>query len=436
MHTFFQIFLQVLREVIRVIPRFPAAIAGCVVTTTAWINLITSDADPRTDLFWGKLLMTSLLYFFGAFLLDLVAEDRPRHHQFRIIGYPVLIVLAGLYFFCLPHHPDSIRGLDYLYFILLLFAFHLAIALAGIRQGREQESLWTFNNDLFLRFIFSTFNVIIIFIGIALALFSMEKLFALPVSETTYFQIWALITFLVHPMIVLGGIPRPDEPASSKPYPRALSFTLRFIALPLTAIYVLILYAYMAKIVFTWEWPTGWVAFPILILATIALLTDLLAFPLRTRDAWARYFHRLLYPLILPLTVLLLLSINERIATYGITENRYFVAALGIWLLLLCLLQTFRGGRVHLVFYPASLLLVCLVAGFSGPLSAFSTSERSQLKRFMTLAESHGLLDNGNLSPNPRTLSNEDFQEFRSILRYLLDTRGLAPLEGYLGRLP
>ena len=61
----------------------------------------------------------------------------------------------------------------------------------------------------------------------------------------------------------------------------------------------------------------------------------LLIHPIRTREGnrWIQTFGRWFYLALFPLIVLLFVAISERLGTYGITENRYFILVLACWLL-------------------------------------------------------------------------------------------------------
>lgn len=67
-------------------------------------------------------------------------------------------------------------------------------------------------------------------------------------------------------------------------------------------LYLLILYAYVTKILLQWSWPNGWVAMPIFALGVISLLTYVLSLPLSKTENWARLYHRWLFRLLLPIT--------------------------------------------------------------------------------------------------------------------------------------
>jgi len=52
----------------------------------------------------------------------------------------------------------------------------------------------------------------------------------------------------------------------------------------------------------------------------------------RGEESWINRFSRWFYFAEIPLVVVLLLAIGRRVQEYGMTENRYFVVLLGLWL--------------------------------------------------------------------------------------------------------
>jgi hypothetical protein len=65
--------------------------------------------------------------------------------------------------------------------------------------------------------------------------------------------------------LFLAGFPRDfSNPATISDYPQGLKIMTQYVLLPLVTLYLLILYAYLAKVIFTAHWPSGWVAYLVL----------------------------------------------------------------------------------------------------------------------------------------------------------------------------
>ncbi len=258
----------------------------------------------------------------------------------------------------------------------------------------------------------------------------MDKLLGLKFEGKIYGHLWVLITGLFHPLFFLAGVPRNFETLEAEPgYPVGLRRFVQFVLVPLVVVYLAILYLYAAKILFTWHLPNGWVALPVLILAVVGILAALLLQPIRTRAEfrWTGLFILWFYRLLLPLTVLLMLSIGRRIHDYGVTEHRYFTAVLALWLPVTCLLFAWRHDR-SIKWIPASLGTLCLITAF-GPWSAFAISYRSQHQRLINQLQQLGVLQDGRVIAKRQTVNQPIYEELRSTLDYVLSHHDPAALD-------
>jgi len=417
--------------------RFPLPSVFALVTTAIFITAVQTDFEEEALM---RFALITALGFVASLLGDLLAEARVAATRMRLAGQAVIVLLLFAFsYFLLPDRVADARPPFWYVYFILLFALHLGIALVPAVNGSGPQVLWRFNLICFLRFFFSSVNAALLFAGLALALVSVDKLFELGLDDALYPQVWIVCAFLAHPLLFLGGLPRPEALPAEQPFPKALRFTLRFIGLPLVGLYLLILYAYVAKIGLQWDWPDGWVAMPIFILAVISLLSYVLSLPLAASEPWARLYHRWLFRLLLPLALVLFLALQVRLGDYGMTINRYLGLALALWLFGISLAYLLRPG-LKIGWMPFSLLLVCLFSIAAGPLGAFDWSERAQAGRVRDMAMRMNVLENGTfvLSTDPQEA--ELVAEFESALRYLLGNFGVSPLEaelsGFLAKHP
>lgn len=422
--------------IVSVVKRFPLTVLGSIGLTACLILSIEDPSLSQTQAFYlikGALLCALLAI--TSLLADIIHEFRAPSRKRRLWGYALALAFTVLYGFWLPEHEEHMRQAHALSYGILLFSLHLGIALSPWKPSTADHELWQFNAHLFLRYVLSVINVIIIFVGLSLALLSIDMLFNLDVDEERYGQLWVVCTFFIHPLLFLGGIPRAETFETFSEFPKPLHFSLRYIALPLTVLYLLILYTYAGKILLQRSWPDGWVAMPVFILSVVSMLTYLLSFPLRQSDLWAQFFHRWIYLFLLPLSILLMLSIEERISTYGFTEHRYIALALAIWLLLISLAHILRLRKkpLSIGWIPASLLIFSLASIGGGPISAKSVSIRSQLERLKIITASIGGFEDGQLVSSSQTVSHEDYQNIESAIKYLIQWHGSEPLHGILG---
>jgi hypothetical protein len=262
-------------------------------------------------------------------------------------------------------------------------------------------------------------------------------LFSFSIAGERYLQLWMLIVGIFNTWFFMAGVPaRLETLEGNETYPRGLKVFAQHVLLPLVMVYLVILYAYEVKILLDWDWPRGWVANLVLGFSTAGIFALLLLWPTREHSGqkWVRVFTRYYFVALIPLVVMLMLGVWRRIQEYGITEGRYIVVALGLWLA--CMIVLFLSGRKWVIkAVPASLALLACGIAF-GPWGAFAVSERDQMDRLRDLLAHADILVEGSIRPAPRPPEFAEAKEVSSILRYLVRVHGVDGLESWLGRVP
>lgn len=262
-------------------------------------------------------------------------------------------------------------------YFLLVAATHLGISLCA---GRREEDFWHWNRLLFQRLVESAAFATVLGVGLSAALFAMEKLFAVSISHRVYEDLWIAVWTLYATFHFLSGVPARAAEVERE-IPAYLRLFSTRVLLPLAGLYLVILYAYMVKIAVVRSLPVGWVSAPVLAFAVLGILAQLLLWPF-SQDAsmrWVRLWTRWFHVLLLPLCGLLAVSIGRRLFEYGLTEERYVVLVLAVWIPLQA--AWFLAGARSLKIIPASLFVLCLACGW-GPWGAFEASRRNQVGRF------------------------------------------------------
>ncbi|MDO7874403.1 DUF4153 domain-containing protein [Hymenobacter sp. ASUV-10] len=298
-----------------------------------------------------------------------------------------------------PALPGLVWGLR---LVVLLLGLHLAVAAAPyvgeLRREADTPGFWRYNETLLLRLLLAGLYSGVLYAGCALALVAVRELFGWYTDGDWFGYLFVGLASLFNTWFFLAGVPRDWAALEQEaPYPRGLKVFTQFVLLPLVVLYVVILYAYMLRIVVQWELPEGWVSVLILALAVAGIFALLLIHPLRhdPANAWIRTFARWFYRALFPLLGLLALAIGTRIRAYGITEERYFVVLLAAWLLGIAAYFLWRQGR-GIVWIPVTLAGLAFAAA-AGPWGAFATAERSQLRQLRELVEQYQLGPGGRL---------------------------------------
>ncbi len=185
---------------------------------------------------------------------------------------------------------------------------------------------------------------------------------------------------------------------------------------PVLGLYVLLLYVYLAKIIVLRQLPTTSVVN--LILWPMALAVFVLFMVDHNRDRTAAYYFRKLMPsAALPLLGLMYYAWFLRVHQYGLTENRYMIFALGLWVAFAMIHFIVQKRELHMIL-PMILIAVLLVSVFGGPIGADRVAFRSQKKRLDRILAANHMLKGGEVVPS-NNLSVKEKREIQEIVEYL-----------------
>jgi hypothetical protein len=415
--------------------RFPLALIAAIGAAIVLHRLADiSFSETRGAQVLYPILMTCVLAV-PLFIALRVAGEGWKWSRYARLGLTAASVLAlAGYYFSLPY---PIKGADLTRFFLLLAVVHLLVAFAPFlgRRG-EENGFWQYNKALFLRFAAAALYSTVLYIGLALAVGACETLLDFDFEPMIYLKLWYWAVAVYNTWFFLGGIPKNTrELQQVEDYPTALRVFSQYVLIPLVAVYLVILYAYLVKIIIQWELPKGWVGYPVMGVAITGMLAYLLVYPIRDRaeSAWistyAKYFTWSLFPLI----GLMAFAIGTRIGDYGITEKRYVAAVATVWLFGSALFSAVRRERADIRAIPISLCIVALLSAF-GPWGATSVSRNQQLGRLQRMLVRAEVMEDGELTGDERHLEFEQQKEISNIVKYLHDYHGLEIIRPWYAR--
>jgi hypothetical protein len=197
--------------------------------------------------------------------------------------------------------------------------------------------------------------------------------------------------------------------------------------MPLLTAYTAILYIYFVKIIVVSEWPVGLVSHLVLWYAVIVTLVLFLISPIKDENNWATWFSAWMPRIILPVLVMMFISMGIRINAYGVTENRYYVVVLALWVSAMMLYFSFIKKRINIVI-PITLALIALISVF-GPLSSYSVSIRSQNNRLQAILIKNDMLQEGKIKTAPADISRDDKYEISRKLDYFSQNHSLQEIK-------
>jgi hypothetical protein len=415
---------QILQDAIHTFRRFPFVLINAALGTCVAVILIDHEGPSQASVLFNILLATIL----GIPLLTgftLFAEkkkwDSGLTIGFQIIG---LVLLVG-YGCMVPSDLTNAPAIHILRTIFIAVALHLFVSFAPFSEPGEINGFWQYNKILLLRLIITAVYTVVLYAGLALALAALDNLFGMDVPGKRYAELWFIILGVFNTWAFLAGIPENlEQLEGSTDYPKGIKIFAQYILLPLVIIYLVILYAYIAKILIAWDWPQGWVSRLILGFANTSIFSLLLLYPIREQaeNVWIKKASRWLYVLMIPLVIMLLLALWRRISEYGITENRYIAIALGLWLGIIVIYFILSRTK-SIKTIPVSLCILALFISF-GPWSAFSVSENSQVHRLQDLLTKNNILTDNRIQKAPETVTQDDVHQISSIISYVHDIHG------------
>ncbi|CAM3742469.1 DUF4153 domain-containing protein [Mucilaginibacter galii] len=365
------------RQITDTIKRFPFEFAFTVVGTLAAVGLSNMYLDGYISNNWNRrILMMSAIGLPLSFATTLFVQSKAFSLSKKLLlkSFAALIAISLLFALRPTTHPQ-----DTVHFVLIFLASHLLVSFAGFTGANNTIAFWEFNRALLSRLLLGILYSLALALGLTAAFSAVNSLFGFELDWSNLYKIWIVTFGLFNTMFVLAGFSNYTQLVQAEfVYPKGLKFFIQYVLVPLAIIYLVILLAYEAKILVEWQLPKGSVSALILGYAGVGLLSLLLIYPIRKQEdnGWIKVYSKYFYLFLLPLTILLVLAVTTRINSYGITQYRYFIIALAIWLtFLIVYFLIYKKANIKVI--PISLFVVIMLVVY-GPLSATAISLRSQ----------------------------------------------------------
>lgn len=408
--------------------RFPLTMLSAAIACGALIWLVEDGDDPAVKLWLpaqiGLPLFTALTALGESF-----GWKGVRFWISQVVAAGLLV----LYYFQLDPGKTNFELVDLPQYMGFLAIAHLLSAAAPYLKRSRVEDFWEFNKTLFANFIVGAVYTLILHAGLALAILAVDQLFDLHIDHEIYLHLFFVLGLIFFTAFFLHHFPQDYETQDDEhAYTTVFVNLCKFILIPIVGLYFLILYVYGGKIIAMWELPRGWVSSLVIGFSIAGIFTYLLNYRLPAFDSSdaVRLYHKWFWPVLLPLTILLFVAIGRRISDYGITEERFYVAHTGVWLLAMGLYFLFSKSD-NIKFIPLSLAVFILVA-VAGPFSANCVARHSQVTIIRELLTKNGRFDGTRVQKRSTTLSGEDADRIISAMSYLEARDALDDIQPWL----
>ncbi len=406
------------------IKRFPVSIALslCCAILLIYISELGYDANPDIRENLMKLVRIFALGIPLSLCIKLFFERLKEYKRITIfLTYIGGAILLMLYYLFLLNDFKMVSMTRYFSVTLILYLTFLFIPYISKKDNFELYVIKVFTS-FFTTFIYS----IVLYLGLCAILFTVNKLLGINVEYQIYYYTWLIVSLVFAPCFFLAGVPYKNRAFTLKDYPKLLKILILYIIIPLITIYTAILYIYFIKIIITWKWPQGLVSHLVLWYSVITAAVLFFIYPFIENNSWAKTLMKVFPKVLIPLIVMMFFSIGIRINAYGVTENRYYVVILGLWVFLIMLYFSICKKFKNIIL-PMSLAIIILISTF-GPFSSYSISKYSQNKRFTNILSKNSMISEGEIIPNSN-ISTEDKNQISSILSYFNNKHSLSDVK-------
>jgi len=401
--------------------RFPMVfILLCVIAVYATISVQTSSDHSREiyALIIGVFLSAAMTFSF---------EKRPKPVMWIIISQAVVLAAAAAYYFLvLGNYSGSVK--DILRVVILCFA--LLLVCLSVPCLRWKTDFNDFFMTSFKAFFTTAFFIAIIWGGISLVLSAVDMLlFSLDENVFIYVAIWIWIFFA--PMLLLSLIPvfggtqedkeKEEHLAKIPGFFRAL---LSYVLIPLTALYTLVLLAYLVK-TFAGGDP-GDLLLP-LILAFCIDIIILYILVSKIENKISSLFRMIAPKLMLLIALYQVVNLIIKIPGEGIVYGRYFVILFGIFSVAAGVLMSVLPVKKNVII--AIVLIGFALVSVTPPVDAFTISTSSQLGILDRVLTSNNMLKDGAIVSN-KNLSGTDQGIITDAMQYLYDVKETDKVPG------
>jgi len=424
-----KLFNAILKGIKRSINRFPQTIgisSACVIILI-YISEITPQVSSDFIQILGRITMVLALGVPLSLCINLFFERLSNFKRGSLyasyLGGTIFLIL---YYFFFLKDIGIIGMVPVSRYIATSLILYLIFLITSYFPKREDFELFVVR--VFTRFFTTILYSLVLYLGLSAILFTIDKLLGINIKSQLYYYTFLIVSGVFAPSFFLAGLPTKNEILTLNDYSRLLNVLVLYIIMPLISIYTIILYIYFGKIIVTRQWPEGLVSNLVLWYSTLGSAVLFFISPLINEMIWPKRYMKYFPKVILPLIVMMFISIGIRINAYGVTENRYYVVALGIWAFLIMIYFAVTK-KIRNIILPLSLAMITFLSVL-GPFSSYSISKYSQNKRLTKIFTENNMIKDNRIIKANAQVSAEDSRQLSSIFNYFGRNHSLKDVKG------
>ena len=343
--------------------RFPATICFLAALTVQMITYIVLDKQQDWLCFFFSVGMLLTL------LLHVCTEEKEEYRIFNVIRSPKAALLWFGSIAILAADSYNLHIKDYIDISVeiaqgsAILAMLVAICFYPFIGERDDRKSWNFVFRLVFGAAIGFLVGLIMLGGLSLLYSGSATLFNFETHSDVHRSLDVVCLITLPTLLFLIRIPSGEEKFNANiPKNKFLLGVTKFLFLPLTLLYMGVLYVYGAKILFTWTLPNGMLSTLVSTMMCSLIGLTFLLYPYIRDEEYDGFEVKLTrrMPLFsLPLLVLMSIGLGRRFIDYGITANRLYMLTFNIWLYVVALgLWLGKARRIHWISISFTMLVL------------------------------------------------------------------------------
>lgn len=212
----------------------------------------------------------------------------------------------------------------------LVSVVSLTVLIAFANCTGNDESSWSRAIKAVKRLVITATFGLLVFLCVTAIFLTINILFDVEIFRAMFVADITLAIFMPC-LIYIAMTPNAGDTVANAGLSKFGDRVVRFIFLPLLGADMLILFAYMLDIIFSFSLPRGMVATGVSLFLAGMLIIEFLIYPMAAKSNTLKKIAAIMPLVALPLVIMMSVGIIYRICDYGFTGERLYMLTLNLW---------------------------------------------------------------------------------------------------------
>lgn len=301
------------------------------ITTIIWIFSININNWDNSLL---EILTTCGIIFPLMVTWSLIIEIQKNKKSYQVILSQILPLILWSLFYIYINSIDIFNDTisvdkDWIFVISSYIIARISILWWIVLSTYKETNITRWRlKEIIINMLIAIISSLILWWWVSASVWSIDYLFDVNIYYKRYQYIGIVSFCLIGVSIFLTNLSVIRKPIE---YPSIFRFFWLYIFLPLAIIYSCILTTYWVKIIVSQIWPKWLISWMVLWYTIRSTIVYFLTYPLKTKS-WISKIHTWYFISILVFLPLILWAIRQRISQYWITELRYLIIMIALWI--------------------------------------------------------------------------------------------------------